>query len=161
MFLAELKKNGKFFALKALKKDVVLMDDDVECTMVERRVLSLAWENPFLTHLYCTFQTKVTWQKPSADSSPLIKHTQPLESLCFYVQENLFFVMEYLNGGDLMFHIQTCHKFDLHRATYVSQDITREEMKHEALIKVCLFLFPAASMQRRSSAGSSSCTLKA
>ena len=60
VFLAELKKSGQFFAVKALKKDVVLMDDDVECTMVERRVLSLAWENPFLTHLYCTFQTKVT-----------------------------------------------------------------------------------------------------
>lgn len=42
-----------------------------------------------------------------------------LTSLHFCVQENLFFVMEYLNGGDLMFHIQNCHKFDLHRATYV------------------------------------------
>ncbi|MEQ2158998.1 hypothetical protein GOODEAATRI_017940, partial [Goodea atripinnis] len=59
VFLAELKRSGKFFAVKALKKDVVLMDDDVECTLVERRVLSLAWENPFLTQLYCTFQTKV------------------------------------------------------------------------------------------------------
>lgn len=59
VFLAELNNSGQFFAVKALKKDVVLMDDDVECTMVERRVLSLAWENPFLTHLYCTFQTKV------------------------------------------------------------------------------------------------------
>uniref|UniRef100_A0A665VNF3 Protein kinase C n=1 Tax=Echeneis naucrates TaxID=173247 RepID=A0A665VNF3_ECHNA len=95
VFLSELKKSGKFFAVKALKKDVVLMDDDVECTMVERRVLSLAWENPFLTHLYCTFQTK----------------------------ENLFFVMEYLNGGDLMFHIQNCHKFDLHRATFYAAEI--------------------------------------
>uniref|UniRef100_A0A3Q3GFA8 Protein kinase C n=1 Tax=Labrus bergylta TaxID=56723 RepID=A0A3Q3GFA8_9LABR len=91
----KLKRSGQFYAVKALKKDVVLMDDDVECTMVERRVLSLAWENPFLTHLYCTFQTK----------------------------ENLFFVMEYLNGGDLMFHIQTCHKFDLHRATFYSAEI--------------------------------------
>lgn len=26
-------------------------------------------------------------------------------------------MMEYLNGGDLMFHIQNCHKFDMHRAT--------------------------------------------
>lgn len=64
VFLAELVNSGQFFAVKALKKDVVLMDDDVECTMVERRVLSLAWENPFLTHLYCTFQTKVGLATP-------------------------------------------------------------------------------------------------
>lgn len=34
-----------------------------------------------------------------------------------FPQENLFFVMEFLNGGDLMYHIQSCHKFDLSRAT--------------------------------------------
>ncbi|XP_066489431.1 protein kinase C theta type isoform X2 [Tiliqua scincoides] len=95
VFLAELKNTNEFFALKALKKEVVLMDDDVECTMVEKRVLSLAWEHPFLTHVYCTFQTK----------------------------ENLFFVMEYLNGGDLMFHIQICHKFDIGRARFYSAEI--------------------------------------
>lgn len=95
------------------------MDDDVECTMVERRVLSLAWENPFLTHLYCTFQTKVTPRNTWIHLYIYYSHTSDLPIL--FIQENLFFVMEYLNGGDLMFHIQSCHKFDLHRATYVSR----------------------------------------
>ncbi|XP_040263021.1 protein kinase C delta type isoform X3 [Bufo bufo] len=95
VLLAELKGTNEYFAIKALKKDVVLIDDDVECTMVEKRVLALAWENPFLTHIYCSFQSK----------------------------EHLFFVMEFLNGGDLMFHIQDKGRFDLFRSTFYGAEI--------------------------------------
>uniref|UniRef100_A0A8C7BY37 Protein kinase C delta n=1 Tax=Neovison vison TaxID=452646 RepID=A0A8C7BY37_NEOVI len=37
----------------------------------------------------------------------------------FWVRDHLFFVMEFLNGGDLMYHIQDKGRFELYRATYV------------------------------------------
>ena len=61
--LVELKRGGGFFAIKALKKDVVLEDDDVECTLIERRVLELSCLHPFLTHLHSTFQSAVCCKK--------------------------------------------------------------------------------------------------
>ncbi|OCT83196.1 hypothetical protein XELAEV_18025733mg [Xenopus laevis] len=38
-------------------------------------------------------------------------------------KEHLFFVMEFLNGGDLMFHIQDKGRFDLYRATFYASEI--------------------------------------
>ena len=72
--LAEHKTTKEVYAIKLISKKSVFEDDDVECTMTERRVLELAGGCQFLTKVYATFQTP--------------------ERLCY--------VMEMVSGGDLM-----------------------------------------------------------
>lgn len=63
-----MKGTGKFYAVKALKKDVVLEDNDIDCTLLEKRVLELGNQNPFITHLHSTFQS------PVSESSSAFSH---------------------------------------------------------------------------------------
>ncbi|XP_035246460.1 protein kinase C delta type-like [Anguilla anguilla] len=96
VMLAELKGSGEYFAIKALKKDNILANSHIHFLMAEKRVLKLTADCPFLAHLYFTFQTKA----------------------------NLFFVMEYINGGDLFFHILEKGQFDLVSTQFYAAEMT-------------------------------------
>jgi len=41
-----------------------------------------------------------------------------------WLQERLFFVMEYINGGDLMFQIQHARRFDEPRTRFYAAEVT-------------------------------------
>ena len=77
VLLAELKSTQQIYAIKALKKDVVLEDDDIDSYMIERRVMQLGISHPFLTHLHSTFQS------PVSTNNMFIRYLKNVRLLCF------------------------------------------------------------------------------
>ncbi|XP_030355764.1 RAC-gamma serine/threonine-protein kinase isoform X5 [Strigops habroptila] len=73
VILVREKASGKYYAMKILKKEVIIAKDEVAHTLTESRVLKNT-RHPFLTSLKYSFQTK--------------------DRLCF--------VMEYVNGGEVL-----------------------------------------------------------
>lgn len=92
VMLAETKSTKKLYAIKVLKKEFIIENDEVESTKSEKRVFLIANKerHPFLLNLHACFQTET----------------------------RVYFVMEYISGGDLMLHIQR-GQFGLKRAQYV------------------------------------------
>ena len=59
MFLAKDIQHGKFYAMKAMKKEEILNDDGMEQVNTERNVLALGSSFPYFTQLHSTFTTPV------------------------------------------------------------------------------------------------------
>ncbi|KAA8592445.1 hypothetical protein FQN60_017900 [Etheostoma spectabile] len=98
VLLAEFKKTGKLYAIKALKKRDIVTRDEVDSLMSEKRIFEMvnASRHPFLVNLHGCFQTS----------------------------DHVCFVIEYLPGGDLMIHIHNNVLFSMCRMGHGDQTST-------------------------------------
>jgi serine/threonine protein kinase len=96
VMLAETKASKQLYAIKVLKKEFIIENDEVESTKSEKRVFLIANKerHPFLLNLHACFQTET----------------------------RVYFVMEYISGGDLMLHIQR-GQFGLKRAQFYAAEV--------------------------------------
>ena len=59
VFLVSFNSNSNFYAMKALRKDQILEEDDLKCVFLERDMYLMGIENRFITKLFCAFQNQV------------------------------------------------------------------------------------------------------
>lgn len=73
---------GEIFAIKIVKKIMCAEEEDLDWIQTEKSVFETASNHPFLVGLHS----------------------------CFQSDSRLFFVIEFIPGGDLMFHMQNQHR---------------------------------------------------
>uniref|UniRef100_A0AAY5EF31 Protein kinase C n=1 Tax=Electrophorus electricus TaxID=8005 RepID=A0AAY5EF31_ELEEL len=95
VLLVRLKKTEHMYAMKVVKKELVHDDEDIDWVQTEKHVFEQASSNPFLVGLHSCFQT----------------------------ESRLFLVIEYVNGGDLMFHMQRQRKLPEEHARFYAAEI--------------------------------------
>uniref|UniRef100_A0A8C7HAJ8 Serine/threonine-protein kinase Sgk1 n=1 Tax=Oncorhynchus kisutch TaxID=8019 RepID=A0A8C7HAJ8_ONCKI len=90
VLLAKRKLDGKYYAIKVLQKRVILNRREQKHIMAERNVLLKNMKHPFLVGLHYSFQTT----------------------------DKLYFVLDFVNGGELFFHLQKEQTFPEPRAKF-------------------------------------------
>jgi len=86
--------DGKIYAMKVLDKNMIIQRNELEHTRSEKSILQQL-DCPFLVKLHYTFQTS----------------------------SKLYFILDYVNGGELFFHLQNQKKFDGERVRFYCAEI--------------------------------------
>lgn len=89
-----LKATGEIYAMKILKKQFILERRQVQHTLAERAILT-AFENPFIMNLKFAFQTR----------------------------QKLFLVMNFYQGGELLFHLSKVKRFSEDQARFIAAEL--------------------------------------
>jgi len=89
-----MKSTNKIYAMKVLNKKTIIERHELEHTKSEKNILQKLC-HPFLVNLNYSFQTS----------------------------DKLYFIMDYVNGGELFYHLQKDKKFDEERARFYCAEI--------------------------------------
>ncbi|KAH7710155.1 hypothetical protein AAVH_22560 [Aphelenchoides avenae] len=92
---AEHKTTGQIYAIKIIKKAMCVDEDDMDWIQTEKSVFETASNHPFLVGLHS----------------------------CFQSDSRLFFVIEFIPGGDLLFHMQKQKKLPEDHARFYAAEI--------------------------------------
>ena len=103
VYMVRRKSDGEIYAMKTLKKDFIIKTNQVQNTKTERDIMTLI-DHPFVVKLHNAFQSS----------------------------ETLYFVTDFLNGGELFYHLCNEIRFSEDRARfYAAQLVLALEHLHE------------------------------
>jgi serine/threonine protein kinase len=94
VFLVKKRDTGKIYAMKVLRKEAIIQRKQVTHTKSERNILQRI-QHPFIVKLYFAFQTR----------------------------EKLYMVLDYINGGELFFHLKREGRFTEERVMFYAAEI--------------------------------------
>lgn len=94
VMLVEKKDSKEIYAMKSIRKEEIIDKEQIEHTKTEKMILEHA-NHPFLVNLAYAFQTP----------------------------DKIFFVMQFMRGGELFQHLRVSRKFDEPRAKYYASEI--------------------------------------
>ena len=92
--LVQYKPTKEYYAMKSLKKDVLLDQDQVESTILEKKILQ-SLDHPFLVGMV----------------------------FCFQTEERIYFIMPFVRGGELFQHLRSEKFFKEDKARFYAASI--------------------------------------